>query len=32
MYPRKTTEEKTKVNDKLITLKNMSNRSQEIGK
>ena len=32
MYPRKTTKEKTKVNDKLITLKNMSNRSQEIGK
>ncbi len=32
MYPRKTTKEITKVNDKFITLKNMSNRSQEIGK
>ena len=30
MYPRKTTEEKTKVNDKFITLKKMP-RSQEIG-
>jgi len=32
MYPRKTINKKTKVNNKTLTLKNYSNRPQEVGK